>query len=93
MMQESPSSFVLVSLYVRSRQRLSFVGRVAAGMLRNSIVQEGDTQVTIPYGLYREALLWIRRTHRSLTVDEWSLGKPHYDIPKDRLEGHLGRAQ
>jgi hypothetical protein len=40
------------------------------GMLRNSIVQEGDIQVTIPHALYREALLWIRRTHRSLTVDE-----------------------
>jgi hypothetical protein len=26
--------------------------------LRNSIVQEGDIQVTIPYALYREALLW-----------------------------------
>jgi hypothetical protein len=62
-------------------------------MLRNSIVQEGDIQVTIPYVLYREALLWIRRTHRSLTVDEWSLGKPPYDIPENRLEGHLGRAQ
>jgi hypothetical protein len=39
-------------------------------MLRNSIVQEGDIQVIIPYALYREALLWIRRRHRSLTVDE-----------------------
>jgi hypothetical protein len=39
-------------------------------MLRNSIVQEGDIQVTIPYALYREALLLIRRTHRSLTVEE-----------------------
>jgi hypothetical protein len=28
-------------------------------------------QVIIPYALYREALLWIRRTHRSLTVDEF----------------------
>jgi hypothetical protein len=62
-------------------------------MLRNSIVQEGDTQVTIPYGLYREALLWIRRTHHSLTVDEWSLEKPRYDIPKNTLEGHVGQAQ
>jgi hypothetical protein len=40
-------------------------------MLRNSIVEEGDIQVIIPYALYREALLWIRRTHRSLTVDEF----------------------
>jgi hypothetical protein len=28
-------------------------------------------QVIIPYALYREALLWIQRTHRSLTVDEF----------------------
>jgi hypothetical protein len=67
------------------------VTRVGA-MLRNVVVQEGDIQVIIPYALYREALLWIRRTHRSLTVDEWSLWKPHY-IPRNRLEGHLGRAQ
>ena len=40
-------------------------------MLRNSIVQDGDMQVIIPYALYREALLWIRRIHRSLTVDEF----------------------
>jgi hypothetical protein len=39
--------------------------------LRNSIVQDGDIQVIIPYALHREALLWIRRTHRSLTVDEF----------------------
>ena len=44
--------------------------------MRNSIVQEGDIQVTIPYALYREALLWIRRTHRSLSVNERPLGKP-----------------
>jgi len=40
-------------------------------MLRGSIVQEGDIQVIIPYALYRETLVWIRRTHRSLTVDEF----------------------
>jgi hypothetical protein len=45
-------------------------------MLRNSIVQEGDIQVIIPYALYREALLWIRRTRRSLSVNERPLGKP-----------------
>jgi len=39
-------------------------------MLRNAVLAEGDIQVIIPYRLYREALDWIRRTHRSLTVDE-----------------------
>jgi hypothetical protein len=62
-------------------------------MLRNSIVQEGDIQVTTPYALYREVLLWIRRTHRALTVDEQSLEKPRYDIPKNTPEGHVGQAQ
>jgi len=46
------------------------VTRVGA-MLRNVVVQEGDIQVIIPYALCRQALLWIRRTHLSLTVDEF----------------------
>jgi len=33
--------------------------------LRNSIVHEGDIQVTMPYVPYREALSWIRGTHRT----------------------------
>jgi hypothetical protein len=48
---------------------------VGAVMLRNTVVQEGDIQVIMPYALYREALAWIRRTHLSLSVNEWSLGK------------------
>ena len=62
-------------------------------VLRNVVVQEGDIQVIIPYGLYREALLWIWRTHRSFTVDEWSLEKSRYGIRKNALEGHVGQAQ
>jgi hypothetical protein len=34
-------------------------------MLRNSIVHEGDIQVTMPYVPYREALSWIRGTRRT----------------------------
>jgi hypothetical protein len=34
-------------------------------------LQEGDIQVTIPYEKCRQALEWIRRTHRTLTVDEF----------------------
>jgi hypothetical protein len=44
-------------------------------MLRDSI-QEGDIQAITPYALYREALLRIRRTHRSLSVNERPSGKP-----------------
>jgi hypothetical protein len=39
-------------------------------MLRNAVVAESDIQVVIPHRLYRETLAWIRRTHRSLIVDE-----------------------
>jgi hypothetical protein len=53
----------------------------------------GDIQLIIPYALYWEALLWIRRTHHSLTVDDWSLEKSRCDIPKNTLEGHVGQAQ
>jgi hypothetical protein len=45
-------------------------------MLRDSIVHDGDIQAIILYALFREALLWIRRTHRSLSVNERPLGKP-----------------
>jgi hypothetical protein len=28
-------------------------------------------QILVPYGLYRDVLAWIRRTHRTLTVNEF----------------------
>jgi len=61
--------------------------------LRSSIVQEGDIQAIVPYALYREALLWTGEHIAPLTRDEWSIGKPPYDIPENRLEGLLGQAQ
>ena len=69
------SQFRLGLLACSTTLAVIFPVRVAAGRLRNSIVQEGDIQVTIPYVLYREALLWIRRIHRPLSANERPLGK------------------
>jgi hypothetical protein len=58
-------SFVWVPLRCLPSHGLFLMVTRVGVMLGNVVVQEGDVQVTMSYALYREALLWIRRTHLS----------------------------
>lgn len=40
-------------------------------VMSDDVADEGHMQILVPYGLYRTVLAWIRRTHRTLTVDEF----------------------
>ena len=40
-------------------------------IMAHDVADEGHMQILVPYGLYRDVLAWIRRTHRTLTVNEF----------------------